>query len=84
MEHPSDPAWIAACARAPMVEHLLFASLGMVVHSAWAAGRVEGMTLGDVTVAPLPVEPVAEPTDAAGRARRRPRRGDACWRRSAT
>ena len=66
MENPSDPAWIAVCARAPMVEHLLYASLGMVVHSAWAAGHVEGVTLGDVTVAPLPVEPVAEPTTLPG------------------
>jgi len=66
MENPSDPAWIAVCARAPMVEHLLYASLGMVVHSDWAAGQVEGVTLGDVTVAPLPAEPAAEPTTLPG------------------
>jgi glycosyltransferase involved in cell wall biosynthesis len=66
MADPSDPSWIAVCARAPMVEQLLYGSLGMVVHSAWAAGHVEGVTLGDATVAPLPVEPVAEPTTLPG------------------
>jgi glycosyltransferase involved in cell wall biosynthesis len=30
-------------------------SLGAVVHSRWHAQRVDGLTLGDVTVAPLPV-----------------------------
>jgi glycosyltransferase involved in cell wall biosynthesis len=48
-------AWLEVCSRAPLVEAVLAGSLGVVVHSAWAAGRVEGMTLGEVTVAPLPV-----------------------------
>jgi hypothetical protein len=30
-------------------------SLGAVVHSRWHAARVDGLTLGEVTVAPLPV-----------------------------
>jgi glycosyltransferase involved in cell wall biosynthesis len=66
MEDPAQPAWIAACARTPMVERLLYASLGLVVHSSWAAGQVEGVTLGEVTVAPLPVEALVRPSTLPG------------------
>ena len=45
-------------------------SLGIVVHSSWHAARVDGMTLGEVTVAPLPVPAALPPTgtDDSGRA----------------
>jgi glycosyltransferase involved in cell wall biosynthesis len=56
-------AWLDACARAPLVEQCLAGSLGVVVHSEWAAGLVEGMSLGDVTVAPLPVASAVAPTE---------------------
>ena len=51
--------WPAVCARVPLIEHALHGSLGVVAHSAWAAEAVQGHTIGDVTVAPLPVPPAA-------------------------
>jgi len=47
--------WLEFCAEVPLDDVALRGSLGVVVHSRWHAGRVEGLTLGDVTVAPLPV-----------------------------
>jgi glycosyltransferase involved in cell wall biosynthesis len=66
MANSSDPAWAAICQRVPMLEHLLYGSLGLVVHSNWASHQVEGITLGDVTVAPLPVEELAAPASLPG------------------
>jgi glycosyltransferase involved in cell wall biosynthesis len=57
----ADPAWFTVCAQAPMLEFVLRGSLGVVVHSAWAAAMVEGHTLGTVAVAPLPLLPSAPP-----------------------
>jgi glycosyltransferase involved in cell wall biosynthesis len=39
----------------PLVELAVERSLGILVHSHWAAERVAGLTLGDITVAALPV-----------------------------
>jgi glycosyltransferase involved in cell wall biosynthesis len=39
----------------PLVELAVERSLGVVVHSAWAAERVAGLTLGSITVTGLPV-----------------------------
>jgi len=47
--------WLRFCAEVPLVDVALRGSLGVVVHSRWHARQVEGLTLGDVTVAPLPV-----------------------------
>jgi len=47
--------WLRFCAEVPLDDVALQGSLGVVVHSRWHARKVEGMTLGDVTVAPLPV-----------------------------
>lgn len=58
-------AWLRFCARVPMTEYALDSSLGVVVHSRWHAGRVDGESLGEVTVAPLPV-PHAVAGGAAG------------------
>ena len=48
-------AWLRFCAEVPLDEVAVEGSLGAVVHSQWHARRVDGLTLGDVTVAPLPV-----------------------------
>jgi len=48
-------AWLRFCADVPLMEVALEGSLGAVVHSWWHAERVDGLTLGHVTVAPLPV-----------------------------
>lgn len=48
-------AWLRFCAEVPLDEIAVRGSLGAVVHSQWHARRVDGLTLGDVTVAPLPV-----------------------------
>ena len=48
-------SWLRFCAEVPLDEVALEGSLGVVVHSWWHARRVDGLTLGDVTVAPLPV-----------------------------
>jgi glycosyltransferase involved in cell wall biosynthesis len=48
-------AWLRFCAEVPLDEVAVEGSLGAVVHSRWHAQRVDGLTLGDVTVAPLPV-----------------------------
>jgi len=48
-------AWLRFCAEVPLDEVAVEGSLGAVVHSRWHARRVDGLTLGDVTVAPLPV-----------------------------
>lgn len=47
--------WLRLSARNPMIDYATEGSLGALVHSNWHAGLVEGRTLGDVTVAPLPV-----------------------------
>lgn len=47
--------WLQFCADVPLDNVALEGSLGVVVHSLWHAQRVDGLTLGDVTVAPLPV-----------------------------
>ena len=48
-------AWLRFCADVPLDDYALHGSLGAVVHSRWHARRVDGLLLGDVTVAPLPV-----------------------------
>jgi glycosyltransferase involved in cell wall biosynthesis len=50
-----NPQWSAICQRAPLVDYVLKGSLGAVVHSEWAARQVEGLTLGEISVAPLPI-----------------------------
>lgn len=54
---PADQAqaWLELCAEVPLDGFAIRRSLGVVVHSQWHAGLVDGLTLGDVTVAPLPV-----------------------------
>jgi len=47
--------WLRFCAEVPLNDIALEGSLGVVVHSWWHAQRVDGLTLGDVRVAPLPV-----------------------------
>jgi len=47
--------WLRFCAQVPLLEIATEQSLGVVVHSEWHARLVDGCTLGDVTVAPLPV-----------------------------
>lgn len=55
-EAPGGAAgWLRFCAQHALDDRLLQASLGVVVHSAWHAARVGGHSLGEVTVAPLPV-----------------------------
>jgi len=51
----SPEEWLRFCAEVPLDDVALQGSLGAVVHSRWHARKVEGLTLGDVTVAPLPV-----------------------------
>jgi len=54
--HPEgNPGWMRYCAETPMSDYAIENSLGVVVHSWWHASLVDGRTLGDVTVAPLPV-----------------------------
>lgn len=50
-----DPCWAAICEAAPFTHYVLQGALGVVVHSPWAARRVEGMTLGAASIAPLPI-----------------------------
>jgi glycosyltransferase involved in cell wall biosynthesis len=53
---PGGPeAWLRFCAEVPFETLAIQGSLGAVVHSWWHARRVDGLLLGDVTVAPLPV-----------------------------
>lgn len=53
---PGGPdAWLRFCADVPLESYAIEGSLGAVVHSWWHARRVDGLLLGDVTVAPLPV-----------------------------
>ncbi|RYV51345.1 glycosyltransferase [Pengzhenrongella frigida] len=47
--------WLRFCAEVPLDDVAAEGSLGAVVHSVWHARRVDGLTLGHVTVAPLPV-----------------------------
>ncbi len=47
--------WMRFCAEYPLSDLIIRGSLGAVVHSSWHAGLVDGLTLGDVSVAPLPV-----------------------------
>lgn len=47
--------WLQFCAEVPLDDLAVRGSLGAVVHSRWHADRLEGLTFGDVTVAPLPV-----------------------------
>ena len=48
-------AWLRFCAEVPLDEYAIRGSLGAVVHSWWHARRLDGLLLGDVTVARLPV-----------------------------
>lgn len=48
-------AWLRFCAEVPLDDYAVRTSLGAVVHSLWHAGRLDGLLLGEVTVAPLPV-----------------------------
>lgn len=48
-------AWLRFCAEVPLDELVVENALGAVVHSRWHGQRIAGWTLGDVTVAPLPV-----------------------------
>ncbi len=52
---PGGDGWLRLCEELPFDDLVLEGSLGAVVHSAWHGKRVDGLTLGDVTVAPLPV-----------------------------
>lgn len=47
--------WLRLCDQVPLDGVAVLGSLGVVVHSRWHAARVDGLTLGAVTVAPLPV-----------------------------
>lgn len=47
--------WLRFCAELPLDAMAVEGSLGVVVHSEWHARRIDGLTLGEVTVAPLPV-----------------------------
>jgi glycosyltransferase involved in cell wall biosynthesis len=54
--HPDGTSgWMRFSEQVPMSDYAIETSLGAVVHSWWHAGLVDGRTLGDVTVAPLPV-----------------------------
>jgi glycosyltransferase involved in cell wall biosynthesis len=54
--HPDGPTgWLRFSAETPLADYAIEGSLGVVVHSWWHAGQVAGRTLGEVTVAPLPV-----------------------------
>ncbi|MEP7018614.1 MAG: glycosyltransferase [Actinomycetota bacterium] len=59
LRHPENAggadSWLRFCAEVPLDEVAVEGSLGAVVHSWWHARRVDGLTLGEVTVAPLPV-----------------------------
>lgn len=57
--------WLQVCAQIDLNPFLLRGSLGAMVHSRWHAGLVSGHTLGDVTVARLPV-PRGRVDDPAG------------------
>lgn len=59
LEEDEPLAWFDLCSRVPMIDLAVSNSLGVLVHSAWAAARVDGLTFGEVSVAPLPV-PTAE------------------------
>jgi len=62
-----DPdEWMQFCAEVPLTELALEGSLGAVVHSAWHARSVDGLTLGRVTVAPLPVPSSRSGLDSRG------------------
>src|SRR4051794_13425260 len=54
--HPDGPpGWMRFSEQTPMSDYAIETSLGVIVHSLWHAALVNGRTLGDVTVAPLPV-----------------------------
>jgi glycosyltransferase involved in cell wall biosynthesis len=54
--HPDGATgWLRFSAETPLVDYAIEGSLGVVVHSWWHAEQVAGRTLGEVTVAPLPV-----------------------------
>ena len=62
-----DPdEWMQFCAEVPLTELALEGSLGAVVHSAWHARSIDGLTLGHVTVAPLPVPSTRLSLDSDG------------------
>lgn len=66
---PGGPLkWLEFCAQVPLDQIALQRSLGAVVHSQWHARRVDGMSLGEVTVAPLPV-PTSRMREKSERAR---------------
>ncbi len=47
--------WLQLCSEIPLTEIAVQNALGAVVHSQWHAAQVDGLLLGDVAVAPLPV-----------------------------
>lgn len=55
LEEDEPLAWIDLCSRVPLIDLAVSNSLGVLVHSAWAASRVDGLTFGEVSIAPLPV-----------------------------
>ena len=57
--------WLQRCVDLDLNPQVLEGSLGVVVHSAWHARLVDGFTLGDVTLAPLPVPSSAADTATA-------------------
>jgi glycosyltransferase involved in cell wall biosynthesis len=70
--HPDGSVgWLQFSQHITMSDYAIETSLGVVVHSQWHAGLVDGRTLGEVTVAPLPVPSprvgfdVNQQTDAA-------------------
>ncbi len=66
---PGGPLkWLEFCAQVPLDHVALQRSLGAVVHSDWHARRLDGMSLGEVTVAPLPV-PTGRSREKSERAR---------------
>jgi len=59
LAHPdtarSPSELLELCAAVPLDDYAVENSLGIVVHSRWHGERIDGLVLGDVTVAPLPV-----------------------------
>lgn len=64
-ESEDRAAWFRMCVDVPLDDYVVEGSLGVVVHSRWHASRLDGRTLGAVTVADLPV-PVGGAADSVG------------------
>jgi glycosyltransferase involved in cell wall biosynthesis len=58
--------WLRFSSRVTFSDLALADSLGAVVHSRWHAASVDGFTLGDVTVAPLPIPVALDGNDPIG------------------